>query len=235
MAWIGRLVGLAQMCQEQRHVLLGKPGSTVADLTLEVMGGAEYGARARKSGEPWVHLLVQQEIQDPPALSELATARFHLEARLTRSRRAVTPDYSPDLHAAQFQVFFSVQNRNQQSPGYGHYLWFGIPLYDDRHRLPPTRQAPDTGGTTMFIDTPPGEVFTRRSAHDQEWITIDKDLLPLLVQGLRAAWQRGYLKDSQSLADYRLAGMNLGWEVPGIIDVAMRVRNLSLQVTNFNR
>ena len=56
-------------------------------------------------------------------------------------------------------------------------------------------------------------------------------LLPLLAQGLRTAWQRGYLKDSQSLADYRIAGINLGWEVPGIFDVAMRVRNLSLQVT----
>lgn len=48
--------GAMRYGNEAKAILMAKPGSTAADLTLEVMGGAEYGARARKSGEPWVHL-----------------------------------------------------------------------------------------------------------------------------------------------------------------------------------
>lgn len=210
-------------------ITIGRPGSNDADLTLTVNASAEYGQRARKDGEPWVHLLVQQQIEQPPALAELSAARMHVEAQLRSSKTIDTPDYSPSRHAAQFQIFFSVQNLNRSSPGFGQYLWFGIPLYDDRDRFPKAHQAQDTGGTSMFIFTPAGDVYTQQSAHDQTWVVIDKDLLPLMREGLELAWQRGFLKDSRALADYRIAGMNLGWELPGLFDVEMQVRNLSLK------
>ena len=129
----------------------------------------------------------------------------------------------------QFAIF-SVQNLNQQSPGYGKYLWFGIPIYDDRHRVAPSHKAQDTGGTSMFIYTPSGDVFSAQSAHDREWLTIDRDLLPLIREGLEYAWRRNFLNESQALADYRIAGMNIGWEVPGTFDVDLKIRRLSLKV-----
>ena len=174
--------------------------------------------------------MLQQNIADPPALTEIQSAKFHIEARLISSRKYETPDYSPGLHAAQFQVFFSVQNRNHQSAGFGKYFWFGIPLYDDRHEFPLAHKTKDTGGTNMFIFTPAGETYTAESAHNQKWITVDKDLLPLMREGLELAWSRGFLQESRSLGDYRITGMNIGWEVPGIFDVQMQVRNLSLTV-----
>ena len=125
---------------------------------------------------------------------------------------------------------FRWQNLNRQSPGYGRYLWFGIPIYDDRSRVPAAFKAQDFGGTSMFIFTPAGDVYTSQSAHDREWVTIDKDLLPLIREGLETAWKRGFLKESQSWADYRIAGMNLGWELPGTFDVELQIRNLSLKV-----
>ncbi len=214
-----------------KSVVIARAGSDAADLILGVKASAEYGARARRAGEPWVHLLLQQEIENPPALADLQSARFHMEARLLSASKTETPDYTPDLHAAQFQVFFSVQNLNRRSPGYGQYLWFGVPIYDDRHRVAPSHKAQDTGGTRMFIFTPSGSVFTSLSAHDRQWIVIDKELLPLMREGLETAWANGFLKDSQSLADYRIAGMNLGWELPGSFDVEMQTRNLSLKAT----
>jgi hypothetical protein len=80
----------------------------------------------------------------------------------------------------------------------------------------------------MFIFTPAGDVFTKQSAHDQQWLVINKDLLPMMCERLGTAWQRGFLKDSRLMADYRIAGMNLGWELPGIFDVELQVRNISL-------
>lgn len=86
----------------------------------------------------------------------------------------------------------------------------------------------------MYIFTVGGNEFTTLSLHDREWITIDKDLLPFMREGLQDAWQAGFLKDSQSLDDCHITGMNLGWKVPGIFDVEMQYRDLSLKVTEIS-
>jgi len=209
-----------------KAVILGKPEAD--GISMAVYGSIEYAGQARKQNEPWVHLLLQQDFKQPTALAELTSVQFHIEARLKSSTKVETTDYSPGLHAAQFQVFFSVQNLNRKSAGYGEYLWFGIPIYDDRHRFPLAHKTQDTGGTKMFIFTPSGETFTTQSAHDKQWIAIDKDILPHMREGLATAWKAGFLKDSQVLTDYFIAGMNIGWEVPGIFDVEMQFKNLGL-------
>ncbi len=211
-----------------KTVACGAANPAEADVILGVHAITEYDGRARKTGEPWVHLLVEQNFVDPPSLAELSSARLRIEARLNRSEFQRTPDYSPGLHAAQFQMFLMVQNLNRQSKGLGQLVWFGIPLYDDRSRFPQEHKAQDTGGTSMFIYTPGGDVYTDRSAHDREWIAIDKDLLPLLREALQTAWARGFLTESRAWEDYRITGMNLGWEVPGLFNVEMQVRGLSL-------
>lgn len=222
--------GVRRWTNAGKRVTLGEAGSAEADVSLAVNGPAEYGRQARKSGEPWVHLLVEQSFQDAPALADLVSARLRIQARLLRSVFSRTDDYSPGLHAAQFQLFLMLQNLNRESPGYGKLVWFGVPLYDDRSRFPSEHKQQDTGGTSMFIYTPGGEVYATHSAHDGQWIEVDKELRPLFLEALETAWQRGFLRESQELADYRITGMNLGWEVPGLFDVEMQVRDLSFQV-----
>jgi len=209
---------------------MGRPGTTDADLSLAVNTGVEYGVKARRAGDPWVHLLVEQEFATPARLAELSAARFHLEARLLRSRNLHRDDYSPAAHAAQFQVFFTVQNRNRQSPGHGDLLWFGVPVYDNRHRHPPEHKSKDFGGTEKFIFTPNVKTFSPASAHDGEWMVIDHDLLPLMREALATAWAKGFLSGSQQPGDYGIGGMNLGWELPGTFDVELEIRNLSLKL-----
>lgn len=227
------LSGALSYTNAAKAVTFGPSGTADADITLGVNGGNEYGGRVRTNGEPWVHLLVEQQFENPPALAALSRANFHIAARLKKFRRWDMPGYSPQLHAATLQVFFTLQNQNRNSAGYGRYLWFGVPIYDDRHRLPESYQAQDAGkadATGMFIYTVAGAEFTAQSLHDPEWVTIDKDLLPFMRESLKTAWQRGFLTDSQSLADYHITGMNLGWEVTGIFDVATQLRDLSLSV-----
>jgi len=199
-------------------------------LTLAANSAVEYGPRARTAKDPWVHLLVEQEFDAPARLAGLSAARLHVEARLVRSRNLHQGDYAPGTHAAQFQIFFTVQNRNRASKGYGDLLWFGVPIYDNRDRFPAEFKAQDFGGTAKFIFTPGGRTFTSASAHDGQWITIDKDLLPMMRSALETAWSRGFLRDSKDAADYAIGGMNMGWELPGTFDVEMQVRRLSLKV-----
>lgn len=211
-----------------KAVVLGRPGSNAPDLSLAANSGLEYGPKARQASDPWVHLLVEQEFETPAFIDRLKAARFHLEARLASARNRHHGDESPSVHAAQFQVFFTLQNRNRQSPGFGDLLWFGIPIYDNRHRHPPEYKSRDFGGTGKFIFTPAGRTFTQTSAHDGNWVVIDTDLLPLLQDALKAAWNAGFLAGSKSNADYAIGGMNMGWELPGSFDVRMDLRNLSL-------
>jgi hypothetical protein len=224
--------GSLRFANEAKAITLGPAKSDEADLSLAVNTNVEYGNRARQKSEPWVHLLVQQPVADAPPLSKLAAARFSVAFRLKHSRLTKTSDYSPDLHAAQLQLFLSLQNRNRQSPGHGEYLWFGIPFYDNRHRMPPAYKAQDFGDTKMFIFTCAAEDLTRESSHDGKWVSVDKDLLPLMHEGMTAAWSRGFLRGSHQLADYAIANIVLGWEVTGLFDVEMQIRDLSLKVSS---
>jgi hypothetical protein len=212
-----------------KAVLVGAPDIVAADLSLAVNAGVEYPRARMSAAEPWVHLLVQQDLENPPSLGALAACHFHLEARLNRSKLVNTNDYSPARHAAQYLVYLTVANCNPNAPGYHECFWFGIPIYDNRERVVPAYEAQDFGDTKLFIFTPASDNFARQSVHDGEWVTFERDLLPLLREGLEHARAKKFIKGSADLADYRPLGIFIGWEVPGVFDVDLRIRNLSLK------
>lgn len=214
-----------------KAIVLGAGKAREPDLTMIANSALEYGPTAKKAGEPWIHLLVEQHFPAPAPLAGLSTATLHVEARLLHARNLHQDDYTPDVHAAQFQIFFTVQNRNKESKGFGDLVWFGVPIYDNRDRFAKEIKMQDFGGTAKFIFTPEGRTFSAASAHDGDWIVIDKDLLPLMREALQTAWARGFLQDSKEIADYYIGGMNMGWELPGSFDVSMQVRGLSLKLT----
>jgi len=220
-----------QYADRGKTIIIGKPGTPEADLSLGVWGRAEYD-RQRRKGENWVHLLVQQNVENSPSLGDLMQLPLHVEARLLSFRDYPDVVYDPHLHAAHIHVTLTIQNRNRQSPGFGQYYWFQIVLYDNRDRVPKAFAAKDSGkadATGKFIFAPSGDTFTKDSVHDGQWITIDKDLMPLVQQGLTMAWSRNFLPGSKTLADYRIGLIAVGWEVSGIYDVNFQIRNLSLQ------
>ncbi len=198
-------------------------------LLLAANSGAEYGAKAREKSDPWIHLLAEQRFWNAPFLSELKSLRFHVEAKLVRCTNLHQGDYDPRRHAAQFQIFFTLQNRNRQSIGYGDYLWFGVPLYDNRSAFSKQHKAREFLGAGKYIYTLGGEKFLDHSLHEGTWGRVDRDLRPLMIEALTEAWAGGYLSDSKDIADYALGGMNMGWELPGTFDAAMEVRALSMQ------
>ncbi|HWI58232.1 MAG TPA: hypothetical protein VNZ22_13465 [Bacillota bacterium] len=212
-----------------KTILVGPPGTSASDLSLAVNAGTEYPQARKSAAEPWVHLLVQQNFAHPPALGELTACNFHVEARLKRSNLVHTNDYSPSRHAAQYFVYFTVANRNPKTPGFGECFWFGIPIYDNRHPVVPAYEAQDFGDTKLFIFTPGSDTFAPKSTHGGDWVTFEKDLLPLMRQGLEHARAKGFIKGSHDLADFRPLGVFIGWEVPGTFDVDLQIRNLSLK------
>lgn len=205
-----------------------------ADLSLALAGNTEYQGRAPEPGQPWPHLLAERKLLAHPAVPELEAVPLVIRYRLVKADTYRPRDFDPRRHTAQFVFYITVQNRNRQSPGFGDYYWFGVPLYDARYRLPRPHKAIDKGSdrkpaTGKFIFNPGGKRYTSQSAHDGDWVKIEKNLLPLIREGLETAWQRGFLQDSRDTADYRLMAMNTGWEVTGPLDVEMQLADLKLE------
>ncbi len=214
-----------------KWVIFGVPDSVHADIVLGLDSRKEWGDTPREHGQPWPHLLLGQDTANhSPTIAEMTSVDFKISARLLQGERFEHDHYHTSVHAAEFTVFLTLQNRNRESIGYGDFLWFGIQLYDDRHRMTPERLIEGDAGHSKFIYQLGLAPYTDKSFHDGEWISINKDLLPLFYDAFIKAWERGFLSGSRDLSDYRIGRLGLGWEVPGMNLVEMQVRDLQCDI-----
>ena len=230
--------------QDDFQTLIVHPEGNDADVILGVNAMKEYGGIWRQPGDPWPHLYVQQEISGPggwlgfaaPTLADLERLDLDLSVRLLYDHQPKGPGFNPNVHAAQFTLFLTVQNLNRQSKGFGDYYWFGVALYDNRHKVTKLFVMQDKGqarkkGTEKLIYDVGIAAFTSAVVAKGNWVAIRGDVLPHLRAGLAECWKRGFLPDSKDPADYRIGGLVLGWEIPGLNDAAAAVKNLSLRAT----
>ncbi len=222
-------------------ITIGAPGTPESDLISDVEGYVEYGGvyYVPSAQQGWVYHLAQQQISYPgnyntgsPPMSAIARLDFHAFAQLLKADRNQRSGYNSTYHAAQYLVYFTVQNQNTSSPGFGDYLWFGITFYDDRYDVPIKVIMQDKGGTERLIYNVGGEPFiTHGLKVGGPGQTFQGDILPAMRDALLRAWDNGFLTGSNVLSDYRIGGMNIGWEVSGLNNVSMRVKDLSLRYT----
>lgn len=206
----------------------------ITRVQMEVKASEEY-IHPRKEGDPWPHLLLEQEFLTKPKLTDMDRFVLIFEGRLMYCDSRMDEDeFDSSLHTAQYQMFLTIQNLNKESAGYGDYLWFGIPFYDDRYIVIPHYAAKDGGkedATGKFIYSLSSDEFTEKGFHTGEWIRIEKDLKPFIKEAVLYAQDRGYLKSSD-LDDFRVSGMNIGWEVPGTFDCGFEFRRLDLRYSD---
>jgi len=215
-----------------KRVVVGGPVSTKRDLILEVRSDAEYGMAARKYGQAWPHLLIEQDAGEVYPLDTLAEIRFAVRLRLLYCTNHMTDEqYDPGLHAAQCQMFFIVKNITPGSEDAGDFYWFGVPFYDSRHDVPPAFMARDAGkddATGKFIYTIDGNTAGTAAVGKGRWVTVQTDLLARIKDGLKESVRRGYLHSADP-RDYAVVNMNLGWEMPGTFSAALQVCDLSIR------
>lgn len=225
-------------------MLAAHPSGEDADLVVGINAAKEFDDAYRQKGDPWPHIYVSQRISAPgghlarksPALSEITSLDFAVRVRLLHDHRNQKAGHNPRLHAAQFLFFLTIQNLNHQSAGYGDYYWFGIALYDDRESVTSLHAMHDAGsprkkGTDKLIYNIGIKPFTNEVVAAGRWVTVRGDLLPHIVAGLSEAWKRGYLPASQELGDYRVGSGLVGWEVPGLNDAAIALKDLRATAT----
>jgi hypothetical protein len=206
--------------------------SSHSDLVLSVDTRPEYNGKVRKNGQPWPHLLVEQIDVPIHLMRNLERIEFKIEALLLKNESEQLKGYSKGLHSAQFMLTFIVQNRNQKSPGFGDFLWFNVAMYDERTKFCDLYAAKDLADpSAKMIYAPPIKNFTQQSLHDGKWVTFShKDISSLFREAIDLARKKGYLKKSPDPNDFAISSVILGWEVTGINDVSMRVRDFSIRV-----
>lgn len=211
--------------------VFGRTSTQYSDLVLGVDTRPEYQGRMRKQGQPWPHLLIEQDDVAIHLFRDVSHIHLRLEAKLLEHERYELEGYTPNLHTAQFQLTLITQNRNRDSSGFGDFIWFNVQIYDERHRSCPLYAAQDTADpSAKMIYSPPTDLFTDESVHDGHWVTFAKDIYHTIQTALNEARQRGYLRTSPNNADFAVSSVILGWEVPGISCAKMQVRNLSISI-----
>jgi beta-glucanase (GH16 family) len=221
----------ASYFNEAKMVFVGGANSEKRDLILQINGRAEYGQHVRKYGQSWPHLLVEQDANEIHNLTKLKGLQFKLSLKLLGCKNHMRrEDYDPQLHAAQFQAFFIVRNMNKRLGDFGNYFWFGVPFFDSRYDIPPQHTARDAGksdATGKFIYTIADNEINNTPLKEGQWVTVQKDLLPYIKDGLKETARKGHLA-SCNPADYAVVNMNLGWEIPGTFDASMQIKDLEV-------
>lgn len=218
------------------------------EVALGLFASACYG-HPRQAGESWPHLLMQTDLTNVrfPADSCRVANLKRLDIALSCRLEAFAdrqPGADPQLHAAQFQLFLYVQNLSRDSDGYGDMLWFGIPVFDNRHAVSEEHASRDGGkadASGKFIFSMPSKAFMVdgkgffkngqiQAGPDTRWVEVRVNTAPWIDYAFKLAQRSGFLKTTE-YKDLYVSGLNVGWEMPGTYDAVMRVRDFSLVAT----
>lgn len=221
----------SRLANEAKSVTISSNNAS-NDLILALDSRPEYRGKVRTKGQAWPHLLVEQSVQPIVLFKDVSRISFTIDARLLTNACVKLEGYTRNLHTAQFPMTFIVQNRNKQSKGFGDFIWFCVPLYDERKPFSDLYAAQDTADpSAKMIYTPPSKTFSQQTLHDGNWGTFSHtNLCPLFTEAITLAHKRGYLKESPDMGDFAISSVNIGWEVTGINNVAIQIRNLDIKV-----
>jgi hypothetical protein len=123
--------------------------SKTGEVEMELFASTCY-EKPRIKGEPWPHLLISTQFTDVRAAAGFCKVQNIKNLKLNINSQLLSfkdnhPNPDPDLHAAQFLMHIIVQNLTRDDDGYGDMLWFGIPIFDNRHEIIMETFSKDSG------------------------------------------------------------------------------------------
>jgi hypothetical protein len=221
----GKSKGMLWLSEDKRFILFQD-----GRLQISVNGFHEFGGKYKAPDAAWPAFLVQQSIgiaSGAAPLNQVSELRWDLNVQLLYMDQHIQPGYDPNIHAAIFPLYMTIQNLVQGDPEYGKYFWLGIGLYDDRVLMSPLYVNGDKG-TGSLIYSPAFSNFANVSVHSGSVVHVTGNMMPFVRLGLQAAIERGFLK-SNDLSKYYVGGMNIGWEVTGLNNGTIEIGNFSLK------
>jgi len=201
-----------------------------SQVNMEIIGSNEF-LSARKAGEAWPHLLLEQNFGRPININQIKSLKFNLSTKLLYCENKMNAaTYNPNLNTAHFHVTFIIQNLNKSSRDYGDYLWFQLQIYDYRYKDIPQYEAKDKGkedATGKFIYSLASCRLYKGEIRSKKWINVSSNLLPFVKDAFKESQAKGYLKGS-FFNDMDITSIIIGWEVSGAFDCGISFKNLCL-------
>ncbi len=197
-------------------------------LTLSIFAEKEY-EHARKEGEAWPHLLIEQRFQKESVfkmrhlLVDLDTDFLSLESFMNEERN--------ELHTLQVSLYFAVGDENPSSPGFKDFYWFGLPLIDaPRYPFPKSYCSRDIGkedATRKLIYSIDPHLYMQKSFGVGDHLSFTYDCASSIKEGFFRAKELGYLPNSK-WEDMTLFSFNLGFEVTGTFNGKIRINHFNI-------
>ena len=131
-----------------------------------------------------------------------------------------------DAQCAQLVWYFKLYGKS------GRVLWFGIPLFDNREVNKPVQKEVvlwDIGTATTIYSISKRDYFkTQPQVGERYKLTIP------LMESIKKCWKfakaKGNFEKSDTLETAYLAAMNIGFEMPGTIDIKATLNHLGVYV-----
>ncbi len=216
-------------------------------LKQKVVASKNYDA-PRRSNEMWIHELCELTLagnflSDREKLADYRLADMKELWFTGRFKLTCFVDYMGEeavagMHAAQYTCFINMQNLNnnpEKDAGFDTVMHFGLPIFDNRREYTSLYAAKDATSQNYIYSLASDEYMSSSffkdgapyGSEDNEWITIDVDILPYL----KKAFDRAKRSKAMSETDWEelyVGALSVGWEVPGTYDVEMWVKDLAL-------
>src|SRR3989338_3129828 len=207
-----------------KRVVLG-PGNYVL-LGLNSIDWGSFVQRLKSSPvKGFISMVPEKHTKDLIPISQLESVQYKMSFRLVKAEQG-----GPGSGGAQAQANLRLTNRNPNSPGYGEWVYFIIKLYDNRYRTISYKTQRDGGTGALLYILPSSDFYGNKSAWDMQWITIDKDILPMFAGAIQVGYSQGYLK-SNDLDDYVPTFTGVHWEMTALKSVEMEFKDYDMILT----
>ena len=204
---------------------------------MDLNGSAIYGDTPRTPDEAWGHILVEQGFTHVQKLTNVKAIYATLDFELTRfeDRFADPSQCDPGVHAAQLLWYFTINNiltPEQQAEGnlgrHNDYIWFGVPLFDNRTPIQKESWQFDKG-TGQFIYGLGNDLYLPGPAEVGKRMRFTVDIAPYMRRALEIVQGEGGMKDVlfENLA---FTYFNFGWELPGTYDVGATIYEINVEI-----
>lgn len=229
--------GVYEYSNESRSV---KVDTNKGELTLSLNSNVEYQkllGHSRTGSESWSHLLIEQDIQDPPKIKELSHVYVSLDFSIDKVNNL---DENQAIPAAQFLWYLTITNPENGNTAYesevngkrNQFMWFGIPIFDSRYDFVSDYVHADAGfvgATNTIIYTITSRNYLDEKIQYGKKYHIEFDALPYIRRAYVYGLQEGiYSEDNyeKMIINY----MNLGWELPGSFDASATISGISIKI-----
>ena len=214
-------------------------GSTA--MRMEVYADTEFVQGEERIN--WPHLLIGAEFNQTvkTKIANYDSLVYSMGVKINSCENMMSAEeYDDSKHCAQTTAYFTLQNLDRDSKGYGEFIWFGIPIFDNRSDFPgsmciidgdPNADS-DRGATGAVIYVIGGEdmleeIYGGVNPKDGKWATASIDILPYAKAALQMAHTKGLMTNTK-WEQLCVGSFNLGWEVTGVFRCSMDVKNISL-------